>query len=244
MVTIPKIIMQTWKTNDLPDKWKPSQSSIKKHMSEWGYTLMTDDMNRSFIIEYFPEFITYYDAFPYPIQRADAIRYCWLYINGGLYIDCDFELLAPLDHLFQDNYDIYLLESSNTEDTITNGFMASKPGNRLWLEMIEEMKKSPGGYAIEKHIMVMNTTGPLALNRVVKDTCIAFKLLPSDKLNPYNLCETEYNKPNVLMRPLQGSSWIGASGKMYQWCYCKINYALILVVIFLICTIVASATSW
>jgi mannosyltransferase OCH1-like enzyme len=36
---------------------------------------MTDELNRKFIIDYFPSFLPYYDAFPYPIQRADAIRY-------------------------------------------------------------------------------------------------------------------------------------------------------------------------
>jgi mannosyltransferase OCH1-like enzyme len=87
---IPKLIMQTWKTNELPDKWKPTQLSINRYMSDWKYILMTDEMNRNFIIHHFPNFLPYYDAFPYPIQRADAIRYAWLYVHGGLYLDCDF----------------------------------------------------------------------------------------------------------------------------------------------------------
>jgi mannosyltransferase OCH1-like enzyme len=113
-VHIPKIIMQTWKNNILPDEWKVSQTSIYKYMSSWKYILLNDDDNRNFIIKHFPDFLSYYDKFPYNIQSADAIRYCWLYINGGLYIDCDYEFLvfsleipnnpknclAPLDDLF------------------------------------------------------------------------------------------------------------------------------------------------
>jgi len=226
-VVIPRLIMQTWKTTELPDKWKPSQISINKYMSHWIYTLMTDEMNRAFIIDYFNDFLPYYDAFPYPIQRADAVRYCWLYKNGGLYLDCDFELLGPLDELFTEDYDLFLLASSNTPDIITNGFMAAKPGNKIWLDMIEEMKKPIGLSAIERHLLVMNSTGPLAFNRVVNSSCVSYKLLPSSKINPYTICETVYNKPNTLMKPLEGSSWIGGIGSAYQWCYCQSNYILI-----------------
>lgn len=223
-VAIPHIIMQTWKTTDLPPKWKSTRTSILHYMPTWDYILMTDEMNRAFIIEHFPDFLSTYDGFPYPIQRADAIRYAWLYINGGLYLDCDFELLAPLDELFVEDHELYLLASSNTPDVITNGFMASKPKNKLWLDMIEEMKQPPGIYSLEKHLHVMNSTGPLALNRVVKRTKPIYKLLPSSKINPYTMCETVYNKPNTLVKPLEGSSWVGPAGQAYQWCYCQSDY--------------------
>ena len=222
-VVIPKLIMQTWKTNDLPERWKPTQISINKHMSQWQYVLMTDEMNRRFIIQHFPDFLSYYDSFPYPIQRADAIRYAWLYINGGLYLDCDFELLGPLDNLFTENYNLFLLASSNAPNIITNGFIAAKPGNRVFLEMIEEMKKPAGLSAIERHLLVMNTTGPVAFNRVVKRLDVPFKLLPSSQLNPYTICDKDYTKPNTLMRPLEGSSWVGGAASVYHWGYCTVT---------------------
>ena len=233
-VSIPKIIMQTWKTNQLPDKWKPSQASIFKHMPTWQYTLMTDEMNRSFVSQHFPHFLSYYDGFPYPIQRADAVRYCWLYVKGGIYLDCDFELLAPLDELFVGNHDLFLLASSNTPDVITNGFIAAKPGNKVFLEMLEEMKQSPGLYGIERHLLVMNTTGPLAFNRVIRRSNVTFKQLPSDKLNPYTICDHEYNKPGTLIRPLEGSSWVGGAACLYQWCYCQSNYIMIFTIVMIL----------
>lgn len=226
-MAVPKIIMQTWKTSELPDMWKSTRISIDKYMPTWEYTLMTDDMNRNFVQTHFPEFIPYYDAFPYNIQRADAVRYCWLYIHGGLYLDCDNELLAPLDELFMQEGDLFLLASSNTPDVITNGFMACKPKHPIWLDMIEEMKKPAGLSAIERHLLVMNTTGPLAFNRVVKRKKYPYIQLPSEKINPYTICDTEYTKPNTLIKPLQGSSWVGGAASVYQWCYCNINYPLI-----------------
>lgn len=86
-----------------------------------------------------------------------------MYINGGLYFDCDFEVLASLNELFIEDYDLFLLASSNTPNIIINGFIAAKPGNPLFLEMIEEMKKPPGLYGFERHVLVMNTTGPFSL---------------------------------------------------------------------------------
>lgn len=240
MVTIPKIIMQTWKTTELPDKWKPSQASIKKYMPDWEYVLMTDEMNREFIEKHFPGFLPYYDAFPYPIQRADAIRYAWLYVNGGLYIDCDFELLAPLDELFTEDHDLFLVSSANISEFVTNEFMASKPGNEVWLDMMEEIKKPPGLFSsIDRHLEVMNTTGPVALTRVIKNTNTDYARLPNSKVKPYTICEKEYNKVGALMRPLEGSSWVGGLGEVYQWVYCQSNYVIVgvlsLVLIMIIC---------
>lgn len=220
-VVIPKLIMQTWKTHELPDKWKATQSSIKKYMPDWNYILMTDEMNRAFIQTHFPDFIPYYDAFPYPIQRADAIRYAWLYIHGGLYLDCDFELLAPLDELFFDDRDLFLLASSNTPNVLTNAFMAAKPGNKVFTDMIEEMKLPPLFSYFERHLLVMNTTGPMSFNRVVKRSGQLYKQLPSAKLNPYTICDTVHDKPGTLLRPLEGSSWVSGTGVLWQWCYCS-----------------------
>src|SRR3990167_1846041 len=217
----PKLIMQTWKTLELPEKWKPSQLSIKKYMSSWDYKLMTDEDNREFISTHFPDFLETYDTFPHNIQRADAIRYAWLYMNGGLYIDCDFELLGPLDELFDDDDELYFLASSNFSTIITNAFIAAKPGNPVFLEMIEEMKKRPLFSAIEKHLLVMYTTGPVAFNRVITRLNPKYKKLPNVKLNPYTLCDKIYNKPGTLLKPLEGSSWVSGFGHVWKLCYCN-----------------------
>ena len=236
--------MQTWKTEILPDKWKSTQTSIAAHMPGWDYVLMTDEMNRSFIQEHFPDFLPYFDEFPYPIQRADAIRYAWMYVVGGLYMDCDFEVLSALDELFTADADLFLLESSNVEGVITNAFMAAKPRNRVFLSMLEEMKAPPGLFALEKHLLVMNTTGPSAFTRAVKKSGEEYVLLPKDKINPYTLCERVYHREGVLLKPLEGSSWVGGMGFFYQWCFCKYRYiisvAAVVVMILLSAYIIAS----
>lgn len=234
-VSIPRIIMQTWKTHELPDMWKPTQTSINRYMPDWKYVLMSDEDNREFVAQHFPDFLTTYDSFPYNIQRADAVRYCWLYVHGGLYLDCDFELQAPIDSLFTQDSDLFLLASSNRPDIITNGFMAARPGHPIWLEMLEEMKLDPGLYSIERHLLVMNTTGPLAFNRVVKRSQYSYIQLPSELVNPCTICDTKCDAPHALLKPLEGSSWVGSAAATYQWCYChSTTVTIVVIVLFLI----------
>lgn len=238
-VKIPKIIMQTWKDHDIPDKWKGSPQSIKEMMPDWEYVLMTDEDNREFVKKYFPDFLKYYDRFPHNIQRADAIRYMWLYINGGVYMDLDFEVLYPLDDLFYNDVEAYLVSSSNVGSYITNSFMASKPGCKLWLEAIEAMKQPDRWYYQGKHITVMNTTGPIMLTHVVKKSRTVYGMLPGKLLLPCSVCNIFCRADNAYLKQLEGSSWITYDTKVYNFFMC--NWKPLLVAIGLIFLVIFMA---
>ena len=75
-----KYIFQTWKTTEIPDKWKDAQKSIITKNPDYKYKLYTDKDNRKIIKKYFPFFLKTYDSFEYDIQRVDAARYCILYL--------------------------------------------------------------------------------------------------------------------------------------------------------------------
>lgn len=233
-VKIPKIILQTWKTHSVPEKWKSSPRSIQQHMPDWKYILMSDEDNRKFVAEHFPDFIPYYDNFKYPIQRADAIRYCWLAVHGGIYMDLDMELQQPLDDLFIHHQGPYLVSSANIGSIITNSFMASTPGHPLWYEVIEEMKKPIPWWCVGKHLVVMNSTGPVMLNRVVKRSKHVYATLPNKLIMPCSLCDLVCNKSDAYIKPLEGSSWISFDTTIYIFFLCRWKYILILGGIFLL----------
>lgn len=208
-LSIPKRIMQTWKDNDVPDRWKSSPKSIQNHMSEWRYKLMTDKDNREFVQRYFPDFLGTYDAFPHPIQRADAIRYMYLYIKGGIYMDLDYEVQRPLDDLFESSSDLYFVESGNVGSYITNSFMACKPRHPIWLSVIEEMKKGHPKWSIIKHFQVMETTGPMMLTRVVRNGPWTYHMLPRSLLTPCSVCNISCEtSDDIYLKQLPGSSWL------------------------------------
>jgi mannosyltransferase OCH1-like enzyme len=233
-VTIPKIIMQTWKTHSVPEKWKRSPESIRRWMGDWKYVLMNDKDNRAFVAKHFPDFLPYYDRFEYPIQRADAIRYCWLSIHGGIYMDLDMELQKPLDDLFTSHYGPYLVGSSNVGSYITNSFMASTPGHPFWLEVIEEMKKPLPWWCIGRHFKVMNSTGPMMLDRVAKRGSHVYATLPSRSLRQCSVCELTCSQPNAYIKPLEGSSWISYDTKIYLFLFCNWKTILLVIIIALI----------
>lgn len=51
--------------------------------------LWTDRTAHYFIATHYPWFLDTFEHYPYPIQRADAIRYFILSHLGGIYIDMD-----------------------------------------------------------------------------------------------------------------------------------------------------------
>ena len=59
--------------------------------------LWTDADSRKFLVEHYPWFVPIFDAYPYPIQRADAIRYFILHHFGGIYMDLDVGCLRRFD---------------------------------------------------------------------------------------------------------------------------------------------------
>lgn len=244
MSSIPKIIFQTWKTHEVPDKWKPSLESIRQFAPDWNYMLYSDEDNRAFIQKHFPDFLSYYDSFPYPIMRADAIRYAFLYVNGGVYMDLDMELLQPLDKYLQGG-DLFLVHSSNTDTCFTNSFMASAPGKKLWLDLIEHMKRPPSWWIPGKHLYVMHSTGPFALSNVVAKSKESYSVIPKYAF-PCSVCdlENENNKcwqnPDALLKPLEGGSWNSWDSKLYNHllCHWKVMLFTLVVVIVLIFALV------
>jgi len=228
-VKIPKIIMQTWKDKNIPDKWKSSPESIKKHMPGWKYVLLTDKDNRKFVKKHFPDFLKYYDNFPYNIMRCDSIRYLWMYIHGGVYMDLDFEVLKPLDEFFTSNADVYLINSSNVGSYLTNSFMACKPRCKLWLDVIEAMK-NPGlsWYHMGRHMIVMNVSGPIMLTYAVARSKIVYATLPTKLFLPCSVCDIG-NKKKIegsYLKQLEGSSWVTYDTKFYNFFMCNWRYLL------------------
>lgn len=239
-IQIPKIIMQTWKNDTIPDHWKASPASIKKYMPDWKYVLMTDEMNREFCAKHFPDFLSTYDNFPHPIQRADAIRYMFLYKFGGLYIDMDIELLHDLSPLFTQDADVFLVRSGNIGSILTNSFMASRPRCPIWLKMLSAIQTNWGyqPWMIGKHLTVMNTTGPMMLNRVVNNEKFSYVMLPSALMMPCSVCELEdgiCDPKGAYVRPLIGQSWNSWDSRLLNFILCRHQKFLwILAVLFFI----------
>lgn len=68
-------------------------------------------------------------------HKADLLRYCLLYVYGGVYLDIKTILVKPLHQIFTRNDCLYS-SISVFKHTIHNGIIASKPRNQFFLHLI------------------------------------------------------------------------------------------------------------
>lgn len=163
---IPKIIHQTWKTNEVPGKWRHFVDKVKRLNPGWDYKLWSDNDNDVFVKKEFPEFYETFIGFPKPIMRADVIRYLIMYKIGGAYLDLDYEMLKPFD--FADHKVVLPKNRSvlfgDKKDAIGNCIFASEPGHQFWKDVIDDLQNNPPG--IKDYGEVIDATGPGLLTRI------------------------------------------------------------------------------
>jgi len=88
---IPSIIHQIYEGPREPSETLLSLSKTwKERHPNWEYKFWNTQNINNFLKEFFPAYISFYESFPYDVQRWDFIRYLILYTYGGLYVDMDY----------------------------------------------------------------------------------------------------------------------------------------------------------
>ncbi|MFV0418251.1 MAG: glycosyltransferase [Dysgonomonas sp.] len=113
-----------------------------------------------------------FNKFPYDVQRWDAIRYLILDKIGGMYVDFDYESLAPINELIEAKTCCFSLEPKShirafkrvVDDVFNNALMLNKPGHPFMRKVVESVfSESTLHYDAPKDLCVYNTTGPWML---------------------------------------------------------------------------------
>ena len=144
--------------------------------------------------------------FRYDIQRADFIRYCILYKYGGIYVDCDIYPTKSIKHLFNMDYFFVIYPELNH---IYNAVMGSKPNNKLFINIIEECKKSTYEkqkqeiYRTWKGRLVFQTTGQYMLKRVLKKDINILDIISVKNSKK----KKDYKNKNELFMDFNASEW-------------------------------------
>jgi mannosyltransferase OCH1-like enzyme len=81
--SIPKIIHQSWKSEELPDRFVQWSDTWRMHHPDWEWVLWTNEDNRALVELHFPWFKKAYEDLGYEILRADTVRNMYMYIFGG-----------------------------------------------------------------------------------------------------------------------------------------------------------------
>lgn len=101
MAQIPRRIIQTGKSAQLPLRSRAITSNIKLLNPDFEYLFFDDERVWSFMRQEFPQHLQMFESFPYPIQRFDFFRYLAIYRYGGFYFDLDVLLASGLSPLLQ-----------------------------------------------------------------------------------------------------------------------------------------------
>ena len=244
---IPRIIHQTWKDKNIPEKWQKTVRSCKKVYYDCEYKLWTDEEMLEFVMKHYPWFVSTYLAYPHMIQRCDAFRYLVLYKIGGMYIDLD---VGCKKRLNIEKYDLILAPSA-TVNTLTNSFMASAPDHPFMRKCIENLKGYSNRYnLLGRHLHVMMSTGPLYIQAMYNMYSMNSMNDNENKTNGIKIMKNEEymgdcSECNKMINAcdggsyfyaVTGKSWIGMDTKLYEFVLCKrkllIGLCMILIILF------------
>ncbi len=211
MKKIPKIIHQTWKSENISSPFDKLVQTWRDFLPNWEYILWTDEMNRKFVQTHFSHFLDKYDAYPTNIQRADAIRYLLLKVYGGLYVDLDFECLENIEPLLKGASFVAGKEPDwhatrfGFDYIICNAFMASIPNSDFINFLCQRLINHSGGKVVNNGIDILDSTGPFLLTHAYNafDNKADIQILESKTIYPIGQWEVEKIKKNQIPKEME-----------------------------------------
>jgi hypothetical protein len=135
MTEIPKVLFQTYM-----DKSRIPQEvfdNVTQFAKEYLHVIYDDKESLQMIQDYYTDSVTEIFHLLQGPHRADLIRYCYLYLFGGIYMDIKTELIKPLSEIFTSNVLYTVLSYGDAH--IHQGIIAVKPRHPLFLELIQHM---------------------------------------------------------------------------------------------------------
>jgi len=218
----------------MPELWKENLNKWKSTHQNFEIILWDDNSSIELLNQYFPEYVKLYNSFKYPIQRADFIRYCILYVYGGIY--CDLDIIPKKNHNIEQLLNIYepesnlqvLLSSSTMNSVPTNSFMVSKPRSQFWIDTMDEIKNRSDDYYMTKTTQVLKQSGPHLLltiyNNYKKSDNLqnTVELIPSNILNSCDICGKCDNTFGIL-EDQHAKSWNDDTTSIMNNAYCVVR---------------------
>jgi hypothetical protein len=187
---IPKRIIQTGKSFDLPLLSRAAVENVRLLNPDFEYLFFDDQGVKEFINEWFPEYRDFFYSFRFPISRYDFFRYLAVYHFGGFYLDLDVFLALGLEDLlgfgcvfpFEElTMSVFLWQKYGMDWEIGNYAFGAAAGHPFLYTIIENCVKAQKDPEWVRPMMkmiprmfrddfiVLNTTGPGLVSRTLAE---------------------------------------------------------------------------
>ncbi|KAF4978652.1 hypothetical protein FDECE_18177, partial [Fusarium decemcellulare] len=178
----------------------------------------TDESARNFIAAEYPEYLEIYDGYPYPIIRADAMRYFFLHHYGGVYLDMDTicNETFPLHQLEADGEPHHAVFKSTKPTGVSNDLMISSPHHPLFTRALKKLVLyndiTKYWARFQPYGAIMITAGPLFITMAIKDYLLDLPSLPTPTFQVINATELI-----PYITDLEACSWHHADAQALMW---------------------------
>ena len=141
---IPLNIYQVWHSKtELPGSVKESIEILKKQNPEFTHHLFDEKECRDYLKNNFPkEILNTYDTIIPHALKADLWRYCFLYKNGGIYLDSKYYGMSGFKFILLTDKEYFCKDIDHSLGGIYNAILICKPKNKILLKAIKEVVKN------------------------------------------------------------------------------------------------------
>ena len=166
-MAIPKIIYQTFETDQLPLLAQWHIYKLKRRNPEYNYQFYSDERILEFIrSEYGTDIFHLYSRINIGAAKADFFRYAILYKTGGVYLDMDSLNIVKLDSFILPS-DVALISLESHLEHYVQWALVYEPGHPFLEKTLEIVMDNlhTNRYPGDVHAM----TGPGAYTQAIKE---------------------------------------------------------------------------
>ncbi len=179
-MAIPKILYQTYKTKEIPERLEEYRRKLLELHPGWEYRFYGDDECRDLVKRFLPSFLPVYDSCSIPAQKADIFRIIAVWALGGFYLDIDVECIRSVDQLCEFHL-VFAEELTLTQEQakelghrdrlrVGNFMFGSEQGHPFLLRILRKMAEE-SRREIRSENDVLESTGPGLVTTVYHDAC-------------------------------------------------------------------------
>jgi mannosyltransferase OCH1-like enzyme len=184
MSGIPRVFHSIWVGDPMPDHLREYVASWTRVHPSWVHRVWGDgdiDWLQNQDLYDFAEAITR----DHGQFRSDVARYEILHRYGGVYVDCDFEALQPIDELVMG---VECFAAWETDDVwINNAILGAEPGHPLFADLIDGLSANVKTHRGKRPNIL---SGPQYLTPAMRDRDDV-TLFPAEQFYPFRWDELE-----------------------------------------------------